>query len=49
MELKRHSEVEVEVTELCEPTGDDMFKYIYIYDINVMNPDTRALDVQTCV
>jgi len=27
----------VKVTELCEPTGD------------VMIPNTRALDVQTCV
>jgi len=39
----------VKVTELCEPTGDVMYKYIYIYDINVINPNTRALDVPTCV
>jgi len=31
MELKRHSVVEVEVTELWEPTGNYMFKYVYIY------------------
>jgi len=36
-----------EVTELCESTGDVMYKYIYY--INVMNPDTRALDVPTFV
>jgi len=33
----------VKVTELSEPTGDVMYKYKYIYYINVMNPNTRAL------
>jgi len=40
----------VKVTELCEPTGDVMYKNtcIYIY-INVLNPNTRGLNVQTFV
>jgi len=27
----------------------NIYMYIYIYNINVMNPNTRALDVQTFV
>jgi len=37
----------VKVTELCEPTGDVMNKYIY--NVNVMNPNTRMFDVPNFV
>jgi len=40
---RSRSDVEVKVTELCEPTGDVMYRYIYY--IYVVNPNTRALDV----
>jgi len=37
------SDLEVKVTELCEPTGDVMYKYINIYYINVMNTNTGGV------
>jgi len=40
-------QTEGKVTELCEPMGDVMYKYLYIF--NVMNPNTKELHVQTFV
>jgi len=49
LEAEANQTESVDVTELFEPTGDVVYKYIYIYEVNVMNPNTRAFDVPTFV